>query len=32
MMWEGRFAAQLNDVFAEVGLDRLDARRLERVR
>ena len=31
MMWEGRFAAQLNDVFAEVGLDRLDARRLQRV-
>ena len=27
----GRFAAQLNDVLAEVGFDRLDARRLERV-
>ena len=27
----GRLAAQLDDVFAEVGLDRLDPRRLERV-
>ena len=31
MMWEGAFAAQLNDVLAEVGFDRLDASRLERV-
>ena len=31
MMWEGRFAAQLNDVLAEVGFDRLDPRRLEGV-
>ena len=31
MMWDGRLVAQLNDVLAKVGLDRLDSRPLERM-
>ena len=29
MMWLGRLAPDLHDIFAEIGLDHLDARRLE---
>ena len=29
MMWLGRLVAQLDDVFAEIGLDRRDAQRFE---